>query len=124
LLCSFFHCGLHSCGIYGILALALAFFKFRKQAPGLISAILEPLFGERMNGTLGTVIDFIAVFATVFGVATSLGFGAIQISGGLSYVFGVSQGFTVELIIIMVVTVLYLLSAMTGLNKGIKYLSN
>src|SRR5690625_1245403 len=121
---SFFHWGLHPWAIYAILALALAFFKFRKQAPGLISAILEPLFGERMNGTLGTVIDFIAVFATVFGVATSLGFGAIQISGGLSYVFGVFQGFTVELIIIMVVTVLYLLSAMTGLNKGIKYLSN
>jgi len=121
---SFFHWGLHPWGVYAVLALALAFFKFRKQAPGLISAILEPLFGDRMKGTLGTVIDFIAVFATVFGVATSLGFGAIQISGGLSYVFGASESFMVELLIIIAVTVLYLVSAMTGLNKGIKYLSN
>lgn len=121
---SFFHWGLHPWAIYAILALALAFFKFRKKAPGLISAILEPLLGERVRGPLGTFIDCIAVFATVFGVATSLGFGAIQISGGLSFVYDVKQSFLVELIIIAVVTVLYLTSAVTGLNKGIKYLSN
>lgn len=75
---SFFHWGLHPWAIYAILALALAFFKFRKKAPGLISAILEPLLGERVRGPLGTFIDCIAVFATVFGVATSLGFGWIH----------------------------------------------
>ncbi|ASN05901.1 glycine betaine uptake BCCT transporter [Virgibacillus necropolis] len=121
---SFFHWGLHPWAIYATIALALAYFKFRKQSSGLVSAILEPLFGNKMKGPWGTLIDFIVVFATVFGVATSLGFGAIQISGGLSFVFGWDQTITMQMIIILIVTVLYLISAMTGLNKGIKYLSN
>ncbi|HLR01936.1 MAG TPA: BCCT family transporter [Virgibacillus sp.] len=121
---SFFHWGLHPWAIYATLGLALAYFKFRKQAPGLVSAILEPTFGDKVKGPLGTIIDTVVVFATVFGVATSLGFGAIQISGGLSYVFDINQTFTLELVIIIIVTVLFMTSAMTGLNKGIKYLSN
>lgn len=121
---SFFHWGLHPWAIYATLALALAYFKFRKQSPGVVSAILEPLFGDRIKGAWGTTVDVIVVFATVFGVATSLGFGAIQISGGLSFVFGINQTILLELIIIAIVTVLYMTSAMTGLNKGIKYLSN
>lgn len=121
---SFFHWGLHPWATYATLALALAYFKFRKQSSGVVSAILEPLFGDRIKGAWGTTVDVIVVFATVFGVATSLGFGAIQISGGLSYVFGLNQTILLELIIIAIVTVLYMTSAMTGLNKGIKYLSN
>lgn len=121
---SFFHWGLHPWGVYATLALALAFFKFRKQSSGLISDILQPLFGGNMKSGWATVIDTLVVFSTVFGVATSLGFGAIQVSGGLSRVFGINQTFTLSLIIIAVVTVLYLTSAMTGLNKGIRYLSN
>src|SRR5699024_4229113 len=88
---SLFHWGLQPWAIYATLALALAYFKFRKQAPGVLSAVLEPVFGSKVKGPLGTLIDFIVVFATIFGVATSLGFGAIQISGGLSHVFGISQ---------------------------------
>ncbi|MFD1172063.1 glycine betaine uptake BCCT transporter [Oceanobacillus picturae] len=121
---SFFHWGFHPWAIYATIALALAYFKFRKQAPGVVSAILEPLFGERIRGKWGTLVDFIVVFATVFGVATSLGFGAIQISGGLSFLTGMEQSISLQLIIIGIVTVLYMTSAMTGLNKGIKYLSN
>ncbi|WP_067725764.1 glycine betaine uptake BCCT transporter [Oceanobacillus damuensis] len=121
---SFFHWGLHPWAIYAIIGLALAYFKFRKQAPGLVSSILEPLFGSHIKGGWGTAIDTLVVFATIFGVATSLGFGAIQISGGLSYVFGIEQSITFQLIIILIVTVLFMLSAMTGLNKGIKFLSN
>lgn len=121
---SFFHWGLHPWAIYATIALALAYFKFRKQAPGVVSAILEPLFGDRVKGRWGTLVDVIVVFATVFGVATSLGFGAIQISGGLSFVFGFDKTILFQLIIIAIVTVLYMASAMTGLNKGIKYLSN
>ncbi|WP_345238742.1 glycine betaine uptake BCCT transporter [Pontibacillus salipaludis] len=123
---SFFHWGLHPWGIYAIIALALAYFQFRKEAPGLISSILTPLLGEkRTNGALGTLVDFIAVFATIFGVATSLGFGAKQISGGVTYLIdGLEDTFTVQLIIILIVTFLYMISAQTGLNKGIKYLSN
>ncbi|GGB59091.1 BCCT family transporter [Virgibacillus dakarensis] len=121
---SLFHWGLHPWAVYATLALALAYFKFRKQAPGVISAVLQPIFGDRVKGPLGTVIDIIVVFATVFGVATSLGFGAIQISGGLSFVFGFDQTIILQFVIIILVTILYLISAMTGLNKGIKYLSN
>jgi len=121
---SFFHWGLHPWGVYATLALALAFFKFRKQSSGLISDIMVPLFGDGIKGKWGTLIDTVVVFATVFGVATSLGFGAMQISGGLSMVFGINQSFLLSLTIIAIVTVLYLTSAMTGINKGIKYLSN
>ncbi|WP_404459130.1 BCCT family transporter [Oceanobacillus kapialis] len=121
---SFFHWGLHPWAIYATIALALAYFKFRKQAPGVVSAILEPLFGDHIRGRWGTLVDFIVVFATVFGVASSLGFGAIQISGGIRFLTGMDQTIVLQLIIIGIVTVLYLTSAMTGLNKGIKYLSN
>ncbi|MBN9652696.1 BCCT family transporter [Halobacillus sp. GSS1] len=123
---TFFHWGLHPWAIYAVLALALAYFKFRKDAPGVISAALTPVLGEkRVKGPLGTLIDFIAVFATIFGVATSLGLGALQISSGLAFTIdGLEDTFTLQLIIIAVVTVLFMVSAMTGLNKGIKYLSN
>ncbi|MBO8155406.1 MAG: BCCT family transporter [Bacillaceae bacterium] len=121
---SFFHWGLHPWGIYAVLALALAYFQFRKESPGLISRILTPLFGDKMKGGWGTVVDILAVFATVFGVATSLGFGAMQISGGFSFLFQeLNDSFRLQLIIILVVTVLFLTSAMTGLNRGIKFLS-
>ncbi|MFE8703706.1 BCCT family transporter [Cytobacillus sp. FJAT-54145] len=122
---SFFHWGLHPWAIYTVIALGLAYFQFRKGAPGVISSILRPVFGDRVEGGLGVLINFVAVFATVFGVATSLGLGAIQISGGLSYLFeGINNTIGTQLIIIAIVTVLYMLSAQTGLNKGIKYLSN
>lgn len=123
---SFFHWGFHPWGIYAVLALALAYFKFRKGAPGVISAALVPLLGEkRIKGPIGTAVDFIAVFATIFGVATSLGLGALQIASGLSFSFdGIDNTFGLQLLIIVIVTVLFMTSAMTGLNKGIKYLSN
>ncbi|TFE03383.1 BCCT family transporter [Jeotgalibacillus sp. R-1-5s-1] len=121
---TFFHWGLHAWAIYAVVALALAYFKFRKNEPGLISATLVPLFGERMRGGWGVVVDVLAVFATVVGVATTLGFGAIQINGGLSYLTGIDISFTVQLFIIAVVTVLFMISAWTGLSKGIRYLSN
>lgn len=121
---SYFHWGVHVWGMYGIIALSLAFFQFRKEEPGLISATLKPLFGNKMNGILGVLIDVLAIFATVFGVATSLGFGAVQINGGLSHLFGMDVGFGSQFLIIAAVTVLFLISAWSGLSKGIKYLSN
>lgn len=123
---SFFHWGIHAWAIYAVVAMALAYSQFRKGEPGLISATLKPLFGDRMKGIWGTVVDVIAVFATVVGVATTLGFGAIQINGGLAYMFdGITAGsFVTQLVIIGVVTVLFMFSAWTGLSKGIKYLSN
>ncbi|WP_102029074.1 glycine betaine uptake BCCT transporter [Salirhabdus sp. Marseille-P4669] len=120
----FFHWGIHAWAIYAVVALALAYFKFRKGAPGLISATLKPVLGKRMDGALGTVVDVLAVFATIVGVATTLGFGATQINGGLSTLFGIPNNFFVQFLIILVVTVLFMISAWSGLSKGIKYLSN
>src|SRR5699024_2549337 len=97
----------------------------RKDAPGVISATFYPLLGDRVKGPIGKTIDILAVFATIFGVATSLGLGAIQISGGLGYIVaGIPNNFTTQITIIAVVTVLFMASAWSGLNKGIKYLSN
>lgn len=121
---TFFHWGIHAWGIYAIVALALAYFQFRKEEPGLISATLKPVLGSSMDGVLGTIVDVLAVFATIVGVATTLGFGAAQINGGLSYLWGIPNNFTVQLIIVAIVTVLFLISAWSGLGKGIKILSN
>ncbi len=121
---TFFHWGIHAWAIYALVALALAYYKFRKDEPGLISATLKPVLGKSMEGPLGTLVDVLAVFATVIGVATTLGFGAAQINGGLSYLLGIPNTFFVQFIIIAVVTVLFMISAWSGLGKGIKYLSN
>jgi glycine betaine transporter len=121
---TYLHWGFHAWAIYATIALALAYYKFRKGLPGLMSVTLYPLLGEKVKGPIGTTIDVIAVFATIFGVAASLGLGAQQINGGLSYVFGIPNTFGTQLIIISIVTVLFILSASTGIQKGIKYLSN
>ncbi|AXI00210.1 BCCT family transporter [Sporosarcina sp. PTS2304] len=121
---SFFHWGLHVWAMYGVVALSLAYFQFRKDSPGLISVTLKPIFGKRMDGPWGIFVDVLAVFATAFGVATTLGFGAVQINAGLNYLFGITIGTTSQFVIIAVVTVLFVASAWSGLSKGIKYLSN
>jgi len=120
-----FHWGLHPWGVYALIALSLAFFQFRKGHRGLVSTTFYPLFGERIHGPIGKTIDIIAVFATVFGVATSLGLGAIQINGGLSYLNeGIPNAFSTQLMIIIGVTILFTLSALSGIGRGIKWLSN
>ncbi|ARF14362.1 BCCT family transporter [Sporosarcina ureae] len=121
---TFLHYGLHIWALYGMVALALAYFQFRKGEPGLISTTLKPIFGEKVKGPLGTVIDVLAVFATAFGVATSLGLGAVQINAGLDYLFGFTIGIQSQIIIVTVVTVLFIGSAWSGLSRGIRYLSN
>lgn len=121
---TYFHWGFHGWAMYGIIALSLAFFQFRKGERGLISSTLKPLFGDRMNSAFGTTIDVLATFATIFGVATSLGLGAMQINGGLNHLFGISVNFMTQFIIVAIVTVLFLASSWSGLSKGIKYLSN
>lgn len=122
---TFFHWGLHPWGIYALIGLSLAFFQFRKDSRGLISSTFEPLIGDRIHGPIGKTIDIIAVFATVFGVATSLGFGAIQINGGLNYLNdSIPNSFSTQLMIIAGVTILFTLSAISGIGRGIKWLSN
>jgi glycine betaine transporter len=121
---AFFHWGLHPWAIYSVVALSIAYFSFRRGEPTLISRTFRPLLGDRVEGPVGQVIDVLAIIATVFGVAASLGFGAVQINSGLSSAFGLPVGTGPQLTIIGIVTVLFLLSASTGLNKGIQLLSN
>lgn len=122
---SFMHWGLHPWANYSVLALSLAYMQFRMKKPSLISSIFIPLIGEeRAAGPLGKFIDVLAIFATVTGVATSLGLGTLQINSGLNYLFDVPENTLTQLLIVVVVTILFMLSAATGLDKGIKILSN
>lgn len=122
---TFFHWGLHPWAIYSVLALALAYARFRRGAPGTVSGALVPVLGDRTKGWIGRTVDTVAVVATVFGVATSLGLGAAQVNGGLaSVVDGVPVSALAQLVIIAVVTALFLLSALSGLQRGIKWLSS
>ncbi len=121
---SFFHYGVHAWAIYAIVGLAIAYFQFRKKESTLLSSTLKPLFGDSAEGLWGKIVDSLTIFATVVGVATSLGSGAIQINGGLSELFNVPENFGVQLLIIIVATVLFMASALSGLDKGVKTLSN
>ncbi|MFP4180357.1 MAG: BCCT family transporter [Spirochaetaceae bacterium] len=120
---SFFHWGIQPWAIYIVMSLSIAYFSFRRGMAPLISNTFYPLLGDRVFGGVGGFINVLAVFATVFGIVTSLGLGAMQINGGLNVVFGLPVNNTVTFIIIGVVTVLYLTSSMTGLDTGIQILS-
>lgn len=122
---SFLHWALHPWACFAVMALALAFMQFRKNKKGQISSIFIPLVGEeKVNGWFGKTIDVLAIFATVAGVATSLGLGTMQINSGLNYLFGVPESKTVQIAIIVIVTCLFILSAVSGIGRGIKILSN
>jgi glycine betaine transporter len=119
----FFHWGIHPWAIYIVMSLSIAYFTFRRGMAPLISNTFYPLLGDRVFGAIGRFIDILAVFATVFGIVTSLGLGALQINGGLNAVFGLPVTNRITFIIIGIVTVLYLISSMTGLDRGIQILS-
>lgn len=122
---SFLHWGFHPWANYAIIGLALAYFQFRKNAPGLISSLFLPLLGRKgVEGPIGILIDILAVFATVAGVATSLGMGTLQINAGMNYLFDLPMTSTVQVIIIAITTALFITSAVSGIDKGIKALSN
>ncbi len=120
---SFFHWGIQPWAIYITMSLCIAYFSFRRGMPPLISSCFYPLIGERINGLPGYVIDILAVFATIFGIVTSLGLGAMQITAGLGEVFGFESSFTAMLTVILVVTVLFMISTLSGVDKGIQILS-
>lgn len=122
---SFMHWGFHPWANYSIIGLALAYFQFRKNKPGLISSIFIPLLGEeKVNGPIGKLIDVLAVFATVAGVATSLGLGTLQINSGLNYLFNIPETKLVQIGIILAITILYIWTAVSGIDKGIKLLGD
>ncbi|PLX31779.1 MAG: choline transporter [Clostridiales bacterium] len=119
------HWGFHAWANYAIIGLGLAYFQFRKGYPGLISSLFIPLYGEKgAKGWMGKTIDILAIFATVAGVATSLGMGTLQINSGMNYVFGVPINAPVQIGIIAVITVLYIWTAVAGIEKGIALLGD
>jgi len=121
---SFFHWALHPWAIYAVVALAIGYFNFRLGRSGLLSEVFRPLLGSRVDGPLGRAIDILAILATLFGVAVSLGLGALQIASGLNYLFLIPNTVPVQLMIIAITTAAFIASAATGINRGIKWLSN
>ncbi|WP_454044511.1 BCCT family transporter [Cellulosimicrobium sp. Marseille-Q8652] len=121
---SYLHWGIHAWAIYVVAGLSLAYAIHRKGRPVSIRWALEPLLGDRVKGWLGNVIDVVAIVGTVFGVATSLGFGVLQISAGLGYLDVVRPSTALQIGLIAAITALATLSVVSGLGKGIKWLSN
>ena len=103
--------------------LAIAYSTYRKGRRTLVSQLFVPLLGDRVNGPIGKAIDVLAVFATLFGTTTSLGLGALQVNNGLGSLFGVPVNSVTQVLIIAAVTAVFTMSAVTGVNKGIKFLS-
>ncbi len=118
-----YHWGLHPWAIYAILALGLALFSFNKGLPLTIRSVFYPLLGERVWGWPGHLIDIMAVLATMFGLATSLGLGASQAAAGLNHLFGVPLGETTQIVLVIGITAIALVSVLAGLDAGVKRLS-
>ena len=118
-----FHWGLHPWAIYAVVALALAFFAYNRGLPLTLRSAFYPLLGERVWGWPGHVIDTLAVFATLFGLATSLGFGATQAMAGLNYLLGTEGGINAQVLLIGAITVIALVSVVAGMDAGVKRLS-
>lgn len=119
-----YHWGFHAWAIYGIVALSLAFFAYNKGLPLSIRSVFYPLLGDRTWGWAGHLVDILAVLATLFGLATSLGLGAQQAAGGINHVFGVEGGIGLQVLVIVFVTALAIVSVVRGLEGGVKVLSN
>ena len=128
---TFFHWGFHAWGVYALVGLALAFFSFRQGLPLTIRSAFHPLIGNRIHGPLGDTVDILAVVATMFGVATSLGLGVQQVYAGLDHLFGISGdggqessgAVSVQIVLIAGITSLATLSVVLGLKKGVRRLS-
>ncbi len=122
---TYFHWGFHPWAMYAVIGLAIGYFAYRKNYGNTISATFRPLLGHRASTGPGKAIDVLAIFATLFGSATSLGLGALQITGGIDDVFDRGAGSeTLAVAVIAVLTLCFVLSAVSGVEKGIKYLSN
>ncbi len=118
-----FHWGLHAWAIYAIVGLSLAFFCFNRGMPLTMRSAFYPLIGRKVWGPFGHFVDVVAVLATLFGLAVSLGLGAEQITGGLNYLFGVAPGNATKVVVIIVIISIALVSVIAGLDRGVKRLS-
>lgn len=121
---SFFHWGISQWSIFGVAGLAIGYYQYRKQKNGMISTSLEPLFGQEYNKTSRNLIDILAVIATVTGMSTSVGLGIMQMDGGLNIAFNVPSGPATQITLTVIMTALFLFSTITGLKRGMKWLSN
>ena len=120
---TFFHWGLHAWAIYAVVALTLAFFSFRHGLPLTLRSALYPLIGNRIHGPIGHAVDIFAIIGTVLGVATSLGLGVAQMNSGLNHLFGIPVGVMPQIVLIVITCGLATLSVASGLDKGIRILS-
>ncbi len=123
MLYTWFHWGLQAWATYVVVGLALAYFAFRHNLPLTIRSSLYPLIGNRIDGPVGNAVDIFAVLATMFGVVTSLGFGAMQVNAGLNYLLGIPVGLRVQILLIAGITAIATLSVVAGLDRGIRRLS-
>ncbi|MFB9888018.1 BCCT family transporter [Balneatrix alpica] len=120
---TFFHWGFHGWAAYVIVGLALAYFAYRKKLPLALRSTLYPFIGERIYGPIGHVVDLLGVVGCVFGIATSLGLGVSQMSVGLERLAGIDPGLNTQLVLISIITVISILSAVSGVQRGIKIIS-
>src|SRR5690554_4824898 len=120
---SFLHHGIHGWAIYSVIGLSLAYFTYNRKMPLTIRSAFYPLLGERIHGWIGNVIDIVAVVATLFGLATTMGFGVGQINAGFTHVFGIPYSIGTQYLIILGITAVATISVVSGVNKGIKFLS-
>ncbi len=120
---TFLHWGFHAWAIYAVVGLSLAYFSYNRKLPLTIRSAFYPILGDRIYGPIGTFIDILAVVATLFGVATSLGFGVVQINTGLGFLFGWEVSSEVQVMLIMGITLVATASVVSGLDRGIRRLS-
>ena len=120
---TYFHWGFHGWAVYVMVGLCLAYFGFRKKLPLTLRSALYPVIGDRIYGPIGHAVDLLAVFGTVFGVATSLGLGVSQMATGLNFLFGVDPGTTTQVILIVIISVVATFSAVSGVGNGIRIIS-
>ena len=119
----YLHWGFHAWAIYGLLAIGLGYFSYNKGLPFAVRSLFYPLLKDKIYGLAGDVIDTVATLSVLFGLATSLGLGAQQINSGLNYIFGIPYGSTVQLILIIGITFVATLSVVSGVSRGVKWLS-
>ena len=120
---TYFHWGFHGWAVYVLVGLCLAYFGFRKRLPFTMRSALYPVIGDKIYGPIGHAVDLLAVFGTVFGVATSLGLGVSQMATGLNVLFGVDPGVGTQIILIVIISVIATFSAVTGVGNGIRIIS-
>lgn len=120
---TFLHWGFHAWGIYALVGLALAFFAFNRNQPLTIRSVFLPVLGKRVHGPIGNIIDVFAVLATLFGLATSLGLGVKQVSGGFHHVFGTPNTVWMQVFLIIAITLVATISVVTGIKRGVRFLS-